>query len=84
MEVLKIIGKIVKGGEVSALMAMHDLNLAPRFSDRIVLLKEGEVYDAGDPKSVITPESIRSVYGVEAIVEDNDGGRPHIIPLRAI
>ena len=65
-------------------MAMHDLNLASRFSDRIILLKEGEVYDVGDPGSVITPESIRSVYGVEAIVEENDDGRPHVIPLRAI
>jgi len=84
LDVLKIIGEIVKEEKVSALMAMHDLNLASRFSDRIVLLKEGKVYDVGDPKSVITPESIRSVYGVEAIVEENDDGRPHVIPLRAI
>ena len=84
LDVLKIIGEIVKEEKVSALMAMHDLNLASRFSDRIVLLKEGKVYDVGDPKSVITPESIRSVYGVEAIVEENDGGRPHVLPLRAI
>ncbi|VUT24589.1 MAG: Cobalamin import ATP-binding protein BtuD [Candidatus Methanolliviera sp. GoM_asphalt] len=84
LEVLKIIGEVVKEEKVSALMAMHDLNLASRFSDRIVLLKEGKVYDVGDPGSVITQESIRSVYGVEAIVKENDGGRPHIIPLRAI
>jgi len=67
------------------LIAMHDLNLASRFSDRIVLLKEGEVCDDGDPKSVITPENIRSVYGVEAIVDDDyNGKKPHVIPLRAI
>jgi len=83
LEVLTIIREIVKEGKVSALIAMHDLNLASRFSDRIVLLKEGEVCDDGDPKSVITPENIRSVYGVEAIVEENEG-RPHVIPLKAI
>lgn len=83
LEVLKIIEEIVKGGKVSALMAMHDLNLASRFSDRIVLLKKGEVYDAGDPKSVITSENIKSVYGVEATVDDNNS-RPYVIPLKAI
>jgi len=87
LDVLRIIGEIVEEKNVSALIAMHDLNLAARFSDKIILLKKGEVYDDGDPRSVITQESIRSVYGVEAIVEednDNNGKKPHVIPLRAI
>jgi len=85
LDVLKIIGEIVRGKKVSALMAMHDLNLASRFSDRIVLLKKGEVYNDGDPRLVITQESIRSIYGVEAIVEeDKNGGKPHVIPLGTI
>jgi len=87
LDVLRIIREIVEEKNVSALIAMHDLNLAARFSDKIILLKKGEVYDDGDPRSVITQESIRSVYGVEAIVEednDNNGKKPHVIPLRAI
>jgi len=83
LDVLRIIGEIVEEKNVSALIAMHDLNLAAKFSDKIILLKKGEVYDDGDPRSVITQKSIRSVYGVEAIVEENEG-RPHVIPLKAI
>ena len=83
LEVLGIIDKIVKREKISAVMAMHDLNLASRFSNKMIVLKQGRVYDAGEPKSVITPENIRSVYGVEAIVEDNNG-RPNIVPLRPV
>jgi iron complex transport system ATP-binding protein len=83
LEVLDIIGGIVKREKISALMAMHDLNLASRFSSKTIVLKKGKVYAAGEPKSVITSESIRSVYGVEAIVDDN-GGRLNIMPLRPV
>ncbi len=59
-------------------MAVHDLNLAARYADRILMLKGGCVFDAGDPFSVLTAENIREVYGVEAAVKEDDG-RPCIL-----
>jgi iron complex transport system ATP-binding protein len=64
-----------------ALMAIHDLNLASRYADRIVMMNGGEIFDAGDAAAVLTPESIKRVYGVEAEVNNNHG-RPYIVPIR--
>jgi len=62
---------------------MHDLNLAARFSDKLILLKDGAIFAAGRPKRVLTAESISAVYGVEAIVTDGNFGL-HVLPLRPI
>ena len=80
LEVLSLIYTAVKEKNISAVMAIHDLNLASRFSDRIIFLKEGKVYAIGEPCEVLTAENIRAVYGVETII-NKDSGRPHIIPL---
>jgi iron complex transport system ATP-binding protein len=62
---------------------IHDLNLASRYADRLIMLKDGQIFAAGDPLSVLTPENIRSVYGVEATVVIEDE-LPHIIPKKPI
>ncbi|MGD6805383.1 MAG: ABC transporter ATP-binding protein [Candidatus Bathyarchaeia archaeon] len=59
---------IVKKTNLSAIMTMHDLNLAVRYSDKFIMLKDGKVFAAGD-KSVITPENIEAVYGLPVGVE---------------
>ena len=54
---------------LTAIVVIHDLNLALRYCDRFLLIQDGMVYQYGD-NSVITPEVIRDVYHVEAqIVE---------------
>jgi iron complex transport system ATP-binding protein len=83
LEVLGLIERMVEERGITAIMAMHDLNLASRFSQRIILLKEGKVYATGKPGSVLTPENIRSAYGVEALVENGEGS-PHIVALRPV
>lgn len=80
LEVMDLISSLVKRNGVSAVMAIHDLNLASRYSDRIILLRKGLVYAAGEPSSVLVAENIREVYGVDTIV-NQDSGKPYIIPL---
>jgi len=82
LEVLGIIRSVVKKKRIAALIAIHDLNLASRFSDKIILLHKGKIYDAGEPAKVLTQENIRTVYGVE--VEINNSGTPYIIPLTPV
>ena len=53
---------------VTALMAVHDLNLASRYSDRMIMMKKGKIIAAGEPSYVLTAENIESVYHVEASV----------------
>ena len=83
LEVMEIITSIVREKKISAIMAIHDLNLASRYADRIVMLNGGTIIDAGDPSSVLTPENIKQVYGVEAVVR-NESERPFIVPIRPV
>ena len=80
IEVLKLIRSIVRKNALSIIMAIHDLNLASRFSDKIILLKQGKIYAAGEPRSVFTKEIIKDVYGIEVEINYNFGV-PHIILL---
>jgi len=84
LETLDLISEVVKKKGLSAVMAIHDLNLASRFSDKIAMLKDGGIYAAGESGEVFSPENIREVYGVETRVLANDSGKPYIIPLAAV
>ncbi len=53
---------------VTSVVALHDLNLAAMFCDRLLVLKEGRAYAAGTPAEVITEQLIAEVYGVRAVV----------------
>ncbi len=80
IEVLNIIRWVAREKGITVLMVLHDLNLASRFSDRLIMLKEGKIWDEGTPAEVLTPENMREVYGIEAMIYRNSG-HLHIIPL---
>ncbi len=83
METMGMIFNMVKKNGVAAILAMHDLNLSSRFSDRMVMLKAGKVFCTGEPRQIMTVENIKSVYGVEAeIISIND--HPYILPTRPV
>jgi iron complex transport system ATP-binding protein len=79
LEVLALTREICQSGEISVVAAMHDLNLALRFADRFILLKDGEVFIAGG-KEIITAETLHTVYGVSVAVESFNDNKV-IIPL---
>jgi iron complex transport system ATP-binding protein len=79
LEVLTLIQQISRGRGIAAVVAMHDLNLALRFADRFILLKDKTIYAAGGPE-VITPENIESVYAVPVTIAAHNGSRV-VIPL---
>tara|TARA_B100000459_G_C8587957_1_gene206462 strand:+ start:90 stop:983 length:894 start_codon:yes stop_codon:yes gene_type:complete len=56
----------------SALVAIHDINMAARFADRILLMSDGEIVAEGTPRQVLTPENIQNVFGVTADVVDSE------------
>ncbi len=83
LEVMEIIRDLVLEKKISAVMAIHDLNLAARFTDKLVMLKGGQVYAAGEPNLLLSEANICDVYGIEAVVM-NALGRPYIVPLRSL
>jgi iron complex transport system ATP-binding protein len=76
---MEIIKRLVAIKKISAIMAIHDLNLAARYADRILMLKGGTIYGVGHPNSVLTNENIKNVYGIHASIKLEDG-RPYIVP----
>ena len=60
---------------------LHTLNLAAHYCDDILLLWRGEVYKSGAPADVITPATLREVYGVEAVACPLPGGQTEVVPV---
>ncbi|GAW92203.1 ABC transporter ATP-binding protein [Calderihabitans maritimus] len=83
LEVMNLVSSTAKEKGVAAIISMHDLNLASRFSDKMVFLREKRIYAIGRPEEVLTPDNVRAVYGVETVV-NKDSGRPYIIPLEPL
>ena len=73
-EVLQLVRDEVDTRNLAAATVMHDVNLALRYCDRFLLIKEGRVLDCGGPE-VITPESIQQVYGISADSITHNGQR---------
>ncbi|MGH0054424.1 MAG: ABC transporter ATP-binding protein [Sphaerochaetaceae bacterium] len=70
---------IIHGSPRAAVMTMHDINLALRYSDKFLLLKDGCVCGAGD-KRIITPEIIQEVYAMQVSVVEA-AGYPLVVPI---
>ncbi len=68
IEVLELTKSIVDSQSLAAVVSIHDLNLALRYANKFLLLKDGKIYDFGD-KSIINSKSIKAVYGVDVVIE---------------
>ncbi len=79
LEVMDLVSSFVRAAGVSAVVAIHDLNLALRFADRFLLLKDGSIHTTG-PQQALTPEIIEAVYGVHSLMRIVEGF-PVIIPV---
>ncbi|MEU3302551.1 ABC transporter ATP-binding protein [Streptomyces sp. NPDC006678] len=74
--------RLVRRLGVTAVVALHDLNLAAAFCDRICVMAGGRVVAAGAPGEVLTPALLAEVYGVDAeVAEHPRTGVPHITLL---
>lgn len=79
LEVIRIIKNIVRNGHIGAVVSMHDLNLAIRFADKFILLKDGEIFAAGGIE-VMTPENIERVYSTPVKIMEVEG-IPVVVPV---
>ncbi|MGD2035281.1 MAG: ABC transporter ATP-binding protein [Bacteroidales bacterium] len=73
MEVLSLISGIKKGKDIAVLMAIHDLNLAARYADKVVMMKHGKIHCAGKPDDVLNRENIRDIFEVEVLINKISG-----------
>lgn len=70
ISVLELIQKVTRNN-MTSIAALHDLNLAARYCDRIILLAEGHILASGKPEEVLTENNIYKAYGVRAIIRED-------------
>ncbi|GIT50022.1 MAG: iron ABC transporter ATP-binding protein [Gemmatimonadota bacterium] len=83
MEILELLKQSVASG-LTVILTTHGLDLAARFSDRMLLLSEGQVAAEGTPDEVVNEETLADVYGWPVKVEwEPTTGSPRVTPLRS-
>lgn len=82
IEVLDLLYELNQQQQKTIVMVLHDLNLACRYADHIIAVKQGEVFTQGSPHTVITPQSVQQVFNLACrIVPDPLFGTPMCVPF---
>ncbi|UCA50907.1 ABC transporter ATP-binding protein [Streptomyces sp. WA6-1-16] len=81
IDVLDLVDDLHESG-CTVVMVLHDLNLAARYSDNLVVMRGGAVLAQGHPRDVITAELLHEAFGLRAkVIDDPVGDRPLIVPI---
>ncbi|MCT4634540.1 MAG: ABC transporter ATP-binding protein [Firmicutes bacterium] len=70
---------VVKKLDLTVLFAVHDLNIALLYCNKICIVKDGQIIDYGNTKDLITSEMIKEIYGINAKVVDNGHGNISVV-----
>ena len=70
---------IVRSLNYTVMAAIHDLNIACMYCDRLIAIRKGKVVGMGTPKELLTPAFIKSLYDVDCRIQNLEGGRLNII-----
>ncbi|WP_078857556.1 ABC transporter ATP-binding protein [Streptomyces sp. NRRL F-4474] len=81
IDVLDLVDDLHESG-CTVVLVLHDLNLATRYSDNLIVMKAGAILAQGHPRDVITADLLREAFGLRAeVIEDPVGDRPLIVPI---
>ena len=81
LELLELIKQLNVEHGITIVMVLHDINQAIKYSDHIILMKNGKVLAEGTPEAVITKEVIKSVYDVNVLVKQDEQAGIYMIPV---
>jgi len=80
LDTMEILQTLTQTQGLSVAIILHDLNLAARYGNRILMLNRGNIHALGEPETVLTPDNLARIYGIRAAVRIIEG-RLSIIPL---
>ncbi|WP_339154327.1 ABC transporter ATP-binding protein [Streptomyces sp. F41] len=81
IDVLDLVDDLHESG-CTVVMVLHDLNLAARYSDNLIVMRSGRILAQGHPRDVITAELLHEAFGLQAaVIDDPVGDRPLIVPI---
>jgi len=85
LDVLDLVQTLNREHGRTIAMVLHDLNLAARYSDQIVAMRDGVILAQGSPADVVTPDLLRRVFGLESrVIEDPVTGKPLVVPIGTV
>ncbi|WP_011579484.1 MULTISPECIES: ABC transporter ATP-binding protein [Chelativorans] len=83
IDCLDLVSRLNREHGRTVVLVLHDLNLAARYADLLVFMKDGGIVSAGSPHQLMTEEQIASVFGIQCrVIEDPVHDRPLCIPMR--
>lgn len=82
VEMLDLLLDLNRRRGTTVVMVLHDLNLAARYADHLVALREGSVVATGSPREVVTEELVREVFGLDCrVIDDPVSHTPLVVPV---
>jgi iron complex transport system ATP-binding protein len=85
IDVLELVGRLHAERGRTVVVVLHDLNLAARYAQRLVAMKDGVLVSSGRPEEVLTEQLLADVFDLEArILPDPVVGTPMVVPVRRL
>lgn len=82
VEILSLLQKLNQTMQKTIIMVLHDLNLAARYADHLIAIKDGQIYQSGTAEMVITETHVQAIFGLKSkIIKDPIHQTPLCIPL---
>ena len=82
IEVLDLITDLNRRSGTTVVMVLHDLNLAARYADHLIAMRDGRIVADGAPSDVVTEETVSGVFDLECrVITDPVSGTPMVIPI---
>ncbi len=79
IRIFNLLSSLNKEKGVTILSILHDLNLASRYCNKLVLMSEGKIFDSGNPESVLTATNIQKVYGIDVVIKKDEASGKSVI-----
>jgi iron complex transport system ATP-binding protein len=82
VEVLDLLTDLNRTRGTTIARVLHDLNLAARYADHLITVRDGQVYAAGDPTDVLTADRVHTVFGLRSrVILDPISNKPLVLPI---
>lgn len=82
IEILEMVKKLNKDYNITIIMVLHDINQAIKYSDNIVIMKNGKIIKNGKPDKIINEEIIKEVYNVKGFIGRGEEKELYFIPVK--
>lgn len=83
LETLELVKELNKTLGITVVMVLHDLNQAARYSDKMLVINNGELWEYGEPCKIVSGELLKNIFKIDAdIYEDKINNCPYFIPRK--